>query len=221
MRKHHNRLFYGRYTHKAVFDMPWASYLYPTTDEHLSDIVQSPQPEMMRYFNGSDFKKMNATVLPKARALAYIIRKYRNQMKFRIQQRETIIYSNKKLVSEIVTSFWDEWKNSFETKNDYMAKMDKNTVLCSRLPHKKYQYQVWMKQGCYTSDDKMAKSLSAYMLGKPDVGIPANKLQQHWLEGKSDYDGSGYMYVSDEKCLTPVHLILGENIDKIVKFVKI
>ena len=35
MRKHHNKLYFGTYTHKAVFSMPWANKLYPTSTEHL------------------------------------------------------------------------------------------------------------------------------------------------------------------------------------------
>ena len=35
MRKHHNKLYFGKYTHKAVFNMPWAYKLYPTSVLHL------------------------------------------------------------------------------------------------------------------------------------------------------------------------------------------
>lgn len=219
MRKHHNKLFYGKYTHKAVFKMPWAGWLYPTTDEHLTKILQTPDA-----FKGHVFMEKHIKVqkhINEIRALAYIIRKYRHQMKFRIQDKHVIMYSSKNLVGELVTAFWDYWIDCFETNNNFDMKLNKDTVVCSRLPHKKYQYQVWMKQGCYESKDKMARSLAAYLLGKDDVGRPANELQKNWLENTSDYDGSGYFYIRDEKCLTPVRLILGENIDKIIKFVKI
>ena len=219
MRKHHNKLFYGKYTHKAVFEMPWAGWLYPTTDEHLSRLLCDKEA-----FSGHIFMEKFVKVqkhIADIRALAYIIRRYRHMMKFRIQDKNVIMYGNKKLVHELITVFWDHWVDCFETSNNFDLKMDKNTVICSRLPHNKYQYQIWMTQGCYESKDRLRKSLASYLLDKPDVGRPANRLQTEWLKGHSDYDGSGYFYIRDEKCLTPVHMILGEKIDKIIKFVKI
>jgi hypothetical protein len=41
-----------------------------------------------------------------------------------------------------------------------------------------------------------------------------------WLDGSSEYS-EGYFYIADEKCLTPVYMIINESIDKIIKYVKI
>ena len=194
--------------------------MYPTTDKHLTMLLNDPTA-----FKGHVFfeKFSNAkNYIPEIRSLAYVLRKYRSMMKFRIQDKGGVImYGNKKLIHELITVFWEYWVDCFETSKNFDMKMDRHTVVCSRLPHKKYQYQVWMKQGCYESEHRMARSLAAYLLDKPDVGKPANELQENWLRNESDYDGSGYFYIKDEKCLTPVRLILGENIDKIIKFVKI
>ena len=38
MRKHHNKLYYGLYRYKTVFNMASAALLWPTTDEHLTDV---------------------------------------------------------------------------------------------------------------------------------------------------------------------------------------
>lgn len=199
--------------------MPWAGWLYPTTDEHLNKLLADHES-----FQGHVFMEKYIKIqkhIGDIRSLAYVIRKYRRQMKFRIQDGNVIIYANKKLAHDLITAFWDQWIDCFETSKNFDMKMDKNTVVCSRLPHRRYQYQVWMKQDCYESKDRMARSLAAYILNKPDVGRPANKMQEWWLKGESDYDGSGYFYITDEKCLTPIHMILGEKIDKIIKFVKI
>ena len=219
MRLQHNKLFYGKYTHKAVFRMPWAGWLYPTTDDHLNKLLQDP-----KVFDGHVFMDRFIKIQKhrdEIRALAYVIRKCRRQMKFRIQDGDVIMYGNKKLIHELITAFWDNWVDCFETSKNFDIKMDKHTVVCSRLPHKRYQYQVWMKQDCYEAKTQLSRSLASYLLNKPDVGLPANSLQRHWLEGTSDYDGSGYFYVTDDKCLVPIHMILGEKIDKIIKFVKI
>ena len=199
--------------------MPWAGWLYPTTDEHLTKLLSDHEA-----FHGHVFMEKHIKIkkhINEIRALAYIIRKFRKQMKFRIQDNYVIMYARKTLIHDLITAFWDQWIDCFETNQNFDMKMDKNTVVCSRLPHKKYEYQVWMKQGCYHSKDKMAKSLSSYLLNNSEIGIPANEMQKWWLEGKSDYDGHGYFYIKDEKCLMPVRLILGEHIDKIIKFVKI
>jgi hypothetical protein len=221
MRKHHNKLFYGKYSHKVVFKMPWARWLYPTTDQHLDTLLMSPNPYIWKGHFAPSTRASASKYQKEIRALCYIIKKFRHKMKFRIQEETTIIFTSKNLAHDLISAFWDEWIDCMETSTSFTMKMDKNTVVCSRLPHKKYQYQVWLKAGTYQAKSKLAKSLASYLLDKPDVGMPANKYQTWWLKGESDYDGQGYFYISDEKCLTPVHMILGESIDKIIKFVKI
>ena len=40
MRKHHNKLFFGKYSYKAIFKIPGTNMLYPTTQAHLSTIIE-------------------------------------------------------------------------------------------------------------------------------------------------------------------------------------
>ena len=220
MRKHHNKLFFGKFTHKAVFKMPWALWLYPTTDEHLTKLLHQGNENYDGHFYLNKIAKAQK-YKKEIRSLAYVILRHRKNMKFRIQDKKVIIYGNKSLIHDLISAYWDEWVDCFETNNNFDSKMNKNTVLCTRLPHKRYQYQIWLKPDTYSPNSKLAKSLGTYILGKPDVGRSANKKQENWLGGRRDYDGSGYFYIANEKYLTPIHMILGESIDKIIKFVKI
>ena len=55
MRKHHNKLYYGKYRFKNVFKMPWAGILYPTTDQKLLEMIQG-KDKNVRYLNTTWYK---------------------------------------------------------------------------------------------------------------------------------------------------------------------
>ena len=76
MRKNHNKLYYGKYRHKTIFKLPGSLMFYPTTDEHLIKIKK-------------DYKD-----LPDVNHLASFIMANRRNVKFRMQDRKTIFYSN-------------------------------------------------------------------------------------------------------------------------------
>ena len=38
MRKHHNKLYYGKYRSKTMFSMPGSLMFYPTTDQYLVNL---------------------------------------------------------------------------------------------------------------------------------------------------------------------------------------
>ena len=38
MRKHHNKLYYGKYRHKTIFKMPGSLMFYPTSDQYLTNL---------------------------------------------------------------------------------------------------------------------------------------------------------------------------------------
>ena len=44
MRKHHNKLYYGKFVYKTVFKMPASLMFYPTTDQYSN----LPKREMER-----------------------------------------------------------------------------------------------------------------------------------------------------------------------------
>ena len=70
MRKHHNKLYYGKYRYKTILDMPQSAMLWPTTDENLNDI-KATNNKMDKLWNMADFIINN-----------------RHQMKFRIQEKK-------------------------------------------------------------------------------------------------------------------------------------
>ena len=116
MRKHHNRLYYGKYRYKTIFKMPGSIIFYPTTNEHLNNIKK-------RHANTTDITYM-----------ADFIMQNRNKMKFRFQDRRSMFYSDKKLAQQLIEQYWDYWIGS-ETVDPKFTKLDRNTIGCTRLPH--------------------------------------------------------------------------------------
>ena len=220
MRKTHNKLFYGQYTHKAVFRMPWCGWLYPTTEDHLRRILTDTE-----MFKGHMQFSTDIFKVKKHRAelmrLADFILKHRTQIKFRLGTPNAIFYGSKNIIHQAITEFWDHWIDCRETDIQHVKKLDPNTVLCNRLPHRKYRYQIYLKKDAHhTINDRNRKSLAKYLLQNTDVARVVNAHMLDWLEGKSDYC-EGYFYIADEKCLTPVYMIIQDSIDKIIKYVTI
>ena len=74
MRKHHNKLFYGQYTHKTTFNFPWAHKLYPTTDENLINFIKH---------KGQVYGRFSASIV----SIAKFILENRGKVKFRVQKK--------------------------------------------------------------------------------------------------------------------------------------
>jgi hypothetical protein len=220
MRKTHNKLFYGKYTHKAVFNMPWCGWLYPTTEEHLKRILTDAS-----VFDGHMQFSTDIFKVKKYRSelmrLADFVLKNRNRIKFRLQSFGAIFYGSRTVIHQVITLFWDQWRDCVETDATHIRKMEPNTVICNRLPHNQYQYQVYLKRDAHFKiNDRNRKSLAKYLLQNTDVARVVNSHMLNWLDGEGDYC-EGYFYIADEKCLTPVYMIIQDSIDKIVKYVKI
>ena len=49
----------------------------------------------------------------------------------------------------------------------------------------------------------------------------ANGLLIDWLEGKDSWYPASYFYVTEEKFLSPLYVIAGDMIDKVIKFERI
>jgi hypothetical protein len=220
MRKNHNKLFYGKYTHKAEFKMPWCGWLYPTTNEHLQKLLSDPTAFDGHMQFAADIFKIKKHKL-KIIQLADFILKNRNCIKFRLQSPNAIFYGSRSVIHQAITTFWDNWVDCMETDATHIRKMAPNTVVCHRLPHNKYQYQIHLKRDAqFKINDRNRKSLAKYLLQNTDVARVVNSHMRAWLDGSSEYS-EGYFYIADEKCLTPVYMIINESIDKIIKYVKI
>ena len=215
MRKHHNKLYYGKYQFKSIFTMPWAGILYPTTDQKLLDIIQH-KDENTKYLNKEWYKTS-----PDAIKLAQFILDHRTKMKFRLQQKYAIFYSDKNLAQLLVETFWDSWygAKSIDPKYD---KLGKNTIGCRRLPHGKYQYQVHLKKDVHQRITKQEReNLWSFLERNVDNCLVTNKYVLDYLEGKYPHCYHGYFYVSNEKMLTPIYMIAQKGIDKVIKYIRV
>ena len=204
MRKHHNKLYYGKYRYKTVLDLPESAMLWPTTDENLKNV------------------KDNNTKMEKLWTMADFIINNRNKMKFRIQEKKSIFYSDKVLADEIKTKFIDHFVN-VETVDPKHGELKQNVIGCDRLPHGKYRYQVHIKRGNKGTllTDTQRNNLWNFIERNIDNCHVANTGLLDYLEGRSQYRFGGYMYVAEEKYLSPIYMMANNAIEKVIQFRKV
>ena len=202
MRKHHNKLYYGKYRYKTIFKIPGSLMFYPTTDKQLMSIKKE-------YPDAPDMNK-----------LADFIMQHRDNMRFRMQDRNAIFYSDKVMSEDLIGSF-----STFFVKTEIVDPkfnlLEKDTVGCDRLPHGKYQYQVHLKKDAHKHiNEKERQALFAFIERNVDHCLITNKFVLDFLEDRSPHCYNGYFYVQAEKFLTPIYMIAQKGIDKVIKFVE-
>jgi len=203
MRKHHNRLYYGRFRHRTEFKIPGSLMFYPTTNEYLVTIKDRyPDHPDMHYL--SEFVMQN-----------------RNTMKFRFQDRKAIFYSDQRLAQQLIDRFWEYWTGS-KTVDPKFNNLDSKTVGCSRLPHGKYQYQVHLKKDAHLNiDDTQKKNLWQFLERNVDNCLVTQWALIDWFEDKCPYCFGGYFYVTQEQFITPIYMMAQEAIDKVIRYRKV
>ena len=222
MRKHHNRLYFGKYTNKVVFRMPWACYLWPTTVQHLNSISTHKEEDFkseraMRDSKWVFFYKHSE----KLKKLAAFILNNRENMKFRIQNVDSIFYCDENMAKDLVCDFWDEWSNADSIPKDLTYLLGKNSVLCTRLPLGKYQYQVHLKKNIHKIlKQHQREDLHRYLTQNSENCLITGRYVKEYLEGSNQYCWHGYFYVRDEQLLTPIYMIAQEAIEKVMQFIK-
>jgi len=203
MRKHHNRLYYGRFQHKTIFKIPGSLMFYPTTDEYLRTIKD-------RYPDNPDMNYLSEFVI-----------RNRKTMKFRFQDRKAIFYSDQQVAQQLIERFWEYWTGS-ETVDPRYHDVEPNTVGCARLPHGKYQYQVHLKKDAQLLiNEEQKKRLWEFLDRNVDDCLVSNLHLLDYLESKTSYCFGGYFYVKEEKYLTPIYMMAQRAIDKVIKFRKV
>ena len=195
--------------------MPWAGILYPTTDQKLLDMIQG-KDKSVRYLNKQWYKTS-----PDIVKLAQFIIDHRTKMKFRLQQKYAIFYSDKSLAQLLVETFWEHWYGS-ESVNPKYNKLGKNSIGCRRLPHGKFQYQVHLKKDVHQHiSNQERETLWAYLDRNENDCLVSNKYVLDYLIGKYPHCYHGYFYVSEQKMLTPIFMLAQGAIDKVIKYVQV
>lgn len=206
MRKHHNKLFYGKYPYKVEFDLPGAHALWPTTDRNLEDIRNTT----------SDPKSDRLNELWQ---IAEIIMDNRKLMKFRIQEKKSIFYCEKDLAHRLIDKFWQYWKGTTEVSNQALS-LRENEVICKRLPHNQYQYQVHLKKDTHRYLDQNEREALWNFLHNNEDTMMSHRHVIGYLSGSTSYCYEGYFYAKNEKSLTMIYLLAQKAVRKVVKFVK-
>ena len=130
MRKHHNKLYYSKYKVKTVFKLPGSLMFYPTTDQYLTSLKEQ-HPE-----------------LPALNFLADFIIKNRNSMRFRIQDKKAIFYSDKER-SDVLIDFFKKYWQKTEIVDPKYDMLSKDVIGCTKLPHGRFKYQIHLKKDAH------------------------------------------------------------------------
>jgi len=209
MRKHHNKLFYGTYTHKTVFKMPWAHQLFPTTDENLIKYVKG-----QKHFYGKQH--------PALIDLAVYIMENRHNIKFRVQKDHTLFYSDFETAVEIITKYWKYFIDVVSINLAHTNKLQKNIITCKRYPHKDFRYQIYLKKDIHQilDDNERQSFIQFCKRNKENIKI-TSKYINDFISGKTPYCWYGYFYVKEEKFLSPLYIIMKRAIDKVQRYIKI
>ncbi len=203
MRKHHNKLYYSKYKVKTVFNLPGSLMFYPTTDQYLTNLTKQ-HPE-----------------LPDLNFLANFIMKNRNSMRFRIQDKKAIFYSDKERSNELIRIFSKYWQKT-EIVDPKYDMLGKDVIGCTKLPHGKFKYQIHLKKDVQQHITESERQALWNMIDRNQEScLVTNKYVLDYLIGKYPYCYHGYFYVSQEKMLTPIYMIAQKGIDKVIKFVKV
>jgi hypothetical protein len=147
--------------------------------------------------------------------------KHRKNMKFRVQHRDLMIYTDENLAKFVIEKFWDYWVGS-ESVDPKFTNLTPNTVGCSRLPHGKYQYQIYLKKDAHTLiNDTQRNNLKNFIERNVDhCHVPGYALLDY-LEDRCPYCFGGYFYVTQERFITPIYMMAQEAIDKVIKYRKV
>tara|TARA_B100001564_G_scaffold353300_1_gene362004 strand:+ start:1840 stop:2484 length:645 start_codon:yes stop_codon:yes gene_type:complete len=203
MRKHHNKLYYSKYKVKTVFNLPGSLMFYPTTDQYLTNLTKQ-HPE-----------------LPDLNFLADFIMKHRNSMRFRIQDKKAIFYSDKERSNVLINKFTKYWQKT-EIVDPKYDMLGKDVIGCTKLPHGKFKYQVHLKKDAQQHISQSERQALWNLIERNEEScLVTNKYVLDYLIGKYPYCYHGYFYVSQEKMLTPIYMIAQKGIDKVIKFVKV
>jgi len=189
--------------------MQWTNALYPTTDEHLIRFVKGKG-----YFYGQQH--------PLLGDMAAYIMENRHTVKFRIQGKKTIFYSNFEQALELLTKYWDYLYDIQSIDINFINKIKKNEVFCKRLPHKEFEYQVYLIKDVHKILNDNEKDSFTKFCHNNTKGVKISSSHvANYINGETKYCWNGYFYVLDEKYLSALDLIMQKGIDKVQKYIKI
>ena len=142
-------------------------------------------------------------------------------MKFRIQEKKSIFYSDKELSDEIRSTFIDNFMN-IESVDPKHGELKENIIGCDRLPHGKYQYQVHLKKDAHRYITTLQRENLRNFIERniDNCFVPGHNLLDY-LEDKCPYCYGGYFYVREEKFLSPIYMMAQQAIEKVIQFRKV
>ena len=133
---------------------------------------------------------------------------------FNIYCKDQTLYND--MVAQL-DEFITEVHEPINTKElDYIVDNGAKKVLCNQLPHKKYQYRIWLKTS-FKQDARL--NFSNWITNYGDRILPT-KSTNKWLVSQSKFWGDQpNMYIKDSATLSMVGLYLGNNLQKVEEFI--
>lgn len=208
-----NKLFYGKWLYKIETKTPGASLIKHWGFERVRSACEH---------GGNKFSGRTFTDAEKKHLSEYLksIEPYFNrELKTRVEHNTLNFFINDYQLYKDLSKVLEKWVVSLtEPVNETEARSlqeKSSTVLCNHLPHNKYQYRVYIKSMMPNHQRQQFKEWLSNYRDK----IHYSKSTEEWLNGKTYYSQSPFLYIEEQGLLLMIRLYLGSWVKKTHEFV--
>jgi len=206
-----NQLFYNEFVYRVETKVP------PST---VSPKLKSIE-NFLSYFSYPRLAFDPSEITDESLLYSSLVEKSSQQgIKIRQEWRTVSFYTNDHAQYEDLKLKFSPWiiSVSVPPTDDCAAYLlnNRDHVLCNNLPHRKYEYRIYLKPNAPETTRKKFYDWAANY--KDSIHIsPTTK---RWLRGDKLYIGTPFFYLTGDKFLTLVKLFLGDNVSRTQKFVR-
>ena len=219
------KLFYNKWPYKIACYIDGANRLTYLGIDIVREFCNGERTESMPYWMSKSrlSTKDKEQLLQFTNKVApYLDLKNTGQGQIRAEGSHFNLFCQDKGLMETIYTELEPWIDnvygpSTDEELEFMLASNNQKVTCDHLPHKKYQFKIYLKTDML--EEKRTTFLKWIKTYQDRVLI--SKTTKRWLENNASYTWTQcpFLYVEDAKSLTMIGLFLSSNIKKVEEFI--
>ena len=213
------RKFYNKWHYKLSLRCPGASLLRYKSCDEIKEFLSQPHDKQNMYATYDKAYNNNRNMY----ALADILSKWPKEVYgTRIESDAIDIYTNDKLFFEEASREFAlfTWRRFAPTPQTEHLLIDQKRVLCKHLPHKKYQFKVFLTPHKLPTGDSKRSEFVEFVKNSGDTIRISSAVEEWFMNTRWNWDRR-YVFVDNEKSLLMLKLKNSDAIGAVYEYVTI